>query len=225
MQYIAGMRTVSRPLLRDDVYARLRDAIVDGELVPGQQLRDLDLAEQLGVSRTPVREALLKLADSGLVEANPGRSTVVAPISLDDVRDARDVVAAMHEVAVRTAAALLSAADLDQMRQANARFAAALQQGDTETALAADDAFHAVPVAVAANRAARAVLEQFTPVVRRAERLRFSSLTGQDSIARHEALLRHLETGDADAAAQVAFDTWHSLPTDAPPIDYLDLRG
>lgn len=222
---------MSRTLLRDDVYLRLRDAIVDGRLEPGRQLRDLELAEQLGVSRTPVREALLKLADSGLVEAQPGRSTVVAPLVADDVRDARDVVAAMHEVAVRTATSLLRLTDLDAMRAANARFAAALEAGDSEAALRADDEFHDVPVAVAANRAVRSVLEQFTPVVRRAERLRFSGVTGRDSIGLHASLLTHLEAGDAEAAAQVAFDTWHSLetgetePPPPPTPNYLDLRG
>ena len=91
---------VRRSLLRDDVFGRLRDAIVDGTFAPGEQLRDLELASWLGVSRTPVREALLRLAEAGLVVARPGRSTVVSPLDLRAVRDARDVVAAMHEVAV-----------------------------------------------------------------------------------------------------------------------------
>src|SRR5689334_14047230 len=106
---------LSRSLLRDDVYVRLRDAIVDGTLTPGEQLRDGELAEWLGVSRTPVREALLRLAGSGLVVALPGRSTRVSTIDAPTVRDARDVVAAMHELAVRQTAGRLSDADLDRM--------------------------------------------------------------------------------------------------------------
>jgi DNA-binding GntR family transcriptional regulator len=61
-----------RRLLRDDVFQQLRDAIVDGTLTPGEQVRDVDLAEWLGVSRTPVREALLRLTETGLVTAAPG---------------------------------------------------------------------------------------------------------------------------------------------------------
>ena len=64
-----------RPLLREDVLARLRDAIIDGTLAPDEQLRDTEIATWLGVSRTPVREALLELARAGLVRATPGRST------------------------------------------------------------------------------------------------------------------------------------------------------
>jgi len=210
---------VPRSLLRDRVYARLRESIVDGTLAPGEVLRDQDLAAWLGVSRTPVREALLRLADVGLVTARPGSSTVVSPLEARAVRDARDVVAAMHEVAVREAVGLLTRADLAAMRAANKRFTSALRAGDAEAALAADDELHQVPVDVAGNRAVQAVLDQYTPVVRRAERLRFSSLTGRGSVRRHADLIRLCAAGDTDAAAALAFDTWHSLPTTDPTED------
>ena len=204
---------IDRRLLRDDVHGRLRDAIVDGSLAPGEQLRDGELAAWLGVSRTPVREALLRLAEAGLVVAQPGRSTTVSSLDLRDVRDARDVVAAMHELAVREAVGSLTPADLEGMREANRRFRAAIEQGDVEAAVRADDELHGIPVAVASNRALAAVLDQFTPVLRRAERLRFSSLGGRASLARHDELIRLCAARDADQAAAVAFDTWHSLPT------------
>jgi DNA-binding GntR family transcriptional regulator len=204
---------IDRHLLRDDVYHRLRDAIVDGSLAPGEQLRDGELAAWLGVSRTPVREALLRLAEAGLVVAQPGRSTTVSSLDLRDVRDARDVVAAMHELAVREAVGSLAPADLEAMHEANRRFRAAIELGDVEAALRADDELHGIPVAVASNRALAAVLDQFTPVLRRAERLRFSSLGGRASLARHDELIRLCAAGAADQAAAVAFDTWHSLPT------------
>ena len=89
----APLRTA---LLRDSVHDRLRDAIVDGTLAPGEVVRDTELATWLGVSRTPVREALLRLGEAGLVRSAPGRSTVVAEIDLAEVREAHAVVAAMH---------------------------------------------------------------------------------------------------------------------------------
>ncbi|UOE46136.1 GntR family transcriptional regulator [Agromyces larvae] len=208
----AHVPPVDRTLLRDDVFVRLRDAIIDGTLEPGEQLKDGDLAAWLGVSRTPVREALLRLAQAGLVVAQPGRSTTVSTLDLRTARDARDVVAAMHELAVREAARSLTSDDLTAMREANARFAAAIEAGDVDAALRADDDLHAVPVAVGGNRALATVLDQFTPVVRRAERMRFTTLGGADSVGRHETLIRLCEQGDAEGAASVAFDTWHSLP-------------
>ncbi len=209
----ASAAPVSRALLRDEVFARLREAIVDGTFAPGEQLRDLELADWLGVSRTPVREALLRLGEVGLVQASPGRSTLVATLDLRAVRDARDVVAAMHRLAVVEAAAALTRQDLAVMRTANRRFRAALRSGDVDAALAADDELHAVPVRVAANAALRSVLEQYTPVVRRAERARFSTLAGRASAARHDDLVRLLAEGSAEAAAALSFDTFHSLDT------------
>jgi DNA-binding GntR family transcriptional regulator len=208
-----SLPAIDRRLLRDDVYHRIRDAIVEGTLEPGEQLRDTELASWLGVSRTPVREALLRLAEAGLVVAQPGRSTIVSALDARDVRDARDVVAAMHELAVRESVGSLTQADLDAMGEANARFRSAIDGGDAEAALRADDELHGIPVAVAANRALTSVLDQFTPVLRRAERLRFSSRGGSASLARHDELIRLCAAGDAEQAAAVAFDIWHTLPT------------
>lgn len=202
---------VRTSLLRDTVHDRLRDAIVDGTLAPGEVVRDTELASWLGVSRTPVREALLRLGESGLVRAAPGRSTVVAEIDLAEVRQAHAVVVTMHRLAVAEAVSRLTPAHLDTMRAANARFAAALDAHDTDAALAADDAFHAVAVEVSGNRAVATVLDQFSPVVRRLERLRFASLAGAESVALHERLVETCAAGDADAAAEVAYRTWQNL--------------
>ena len=207
---------VDRTLLRDDVYRRLRDAIVDGTFTPGEQLKDGELAEWLGVSRTPVREALLRLAASGLVVALPGRSTTVSAIDAPMVRDARDVVAAMHELAVREATGRLSDRDVERMREANRRFAAAVSSGDVGAALDADEELHRIPVTALGNHALEAVLEQFGPLVRRAERLRFD-LDGQVSTEQHERLIDLMAAGDAQGAAAVAFEIWRSLP--AEPAD------
>lgn len=200
-----------RVLLRDDVYARLRDAIVDGTLEPGEQLRDQELSAWLGVSRTPVREALLRLAQAGLVVSVPGRSTVVTSIDTRATAHAMSVVAAMHRLAVLEAVPHLSRADLRAMRAANKRFAAALRAGDVESALDADDELHDIPVAASGNTAVVAVLEQFTPLLRRVERLRFSTLPGRASVALHDRLIDLCEAGDAEAAAEVSWQTWQTL--------------
>ena len=206
-------RGVDRSLLRDDVYRRLRDAIVDGTFLPGEQLKDGELADWLGVSRTPVREALLRLGASGLVVAVPGRSTTVSAIDPKAVRDARDVIAAMHGLAVRETAGRLSEEDVGRMRDANRRFAAAVAADDVGAALDADEELHRIPVAALGNHALEAVLEQFEPLVRRAERQRFSG-DGGASVKRHEQLIDLLAAGDVEGAASVTFDIWHSLSAD-----------
>lgn len=207
--------TNRRSLLREDVHTRLTRAIVDGTLEPGEQLRDVEVATWLGVSRTPVREALLRLAEAGLVRATPGRSTVVAPIDETAIRHARSVIGAMHGLAVREAIPYLTTGDLAAMRAANARFGQALADGDVEAALTADEELHAIPVRVSGNTALLTVLDQFTPVVRRLERMHFASAEGHSSVALHEQLIDLCAAGDATAAVEVAHDIWHSLATTA----------
>ena len=166
-----------------------------------------------------MREALLRLGGTGLVRAAPGRSTVVAEIDLAEVREAHAVVASMHRLAVAEAVARLTSADLGRMRAANERFASAVDAHDTGAALAADDDFHAVAVDASANRAVATVLDQFGPVVRRLERLRFASLAAADSVDLHDRLVAACVAGDADAAADVAFRTWQNLAELIPDTD------
>jgi DNA-binding GntR family transcriptional regulator len=204
---------VDRSLLRDDVYRRLRDAIVDGTFLPGEQLKDGELADWLGVSRTPVREALLRLGGSGLVVALPGRSTRVSTIDAPAVRDARDVIAAMHELAVRQTTGRLGEDDIARMRDANRRFAEAVDAGDLAAAMDADEEIHRIPVTALDNQALTTVLDQFDPLVRRAERLRFSA-DGHASVELHARLIELIAAGDVPGAASAAFDIWHTLPAE-----------
>ncbi|WP_285114416.1 GntR family transcriptional regulator [Leifsonia sp. fls2-241-R2A-40a] len=92
---------VERRLLRDVVYNRLYDGILDGTLEPGETLLDEKLTAWLGVSRTPIREALMKLADIGLVEMAPNRYTRVAPIDLKAIDEAIYTTGLLHEYAAR----------------------------------------------------------------------------------------------------------------------------
>ncbi|MEU7381856.1 MULTISPECIES: GntR family transcriptional regulator [unclassified Streptomyces] len=202
---------VSRSLLRDNAYRAIRDAIVDGTLAPGERLNDTDLVKWLGVSRTPVREALARLEQAGLVRTKPGRYTMVSPLDVRAARAAQSVTAAMHELAVREAMPHLTAAEPAAMREANARFAHALRRGDVDAAIDADDAFHDVAVTACANPAVRTVLEQFTPVLRRVERLRFSSLSGRGSVAQHERIIALCEAGDVEGAVAATRANWQTL--------------
>jgi DNA-binding GntR family transcriptional regulator len=102
----------TRTLLRDQAYARLRDAILDGTLEPGEQLKDAELVEWLGLSRTPIREALARLEEYGLVETKPNSYTRVAPLSARDARDAFTVYGALEALAALLGVPRLAAEDL-----------------------------------------------------------------------------------------------------------------
>ena len=202
---------VGRVLLRDQALTRIRTAIVTGELAPGAVVKDAELAVRLGLSVAPVRAALARLVDEGLVEAKPQSHTRVTPLRPRQVHDAAVVVRAMHELATREAAGRTTADDVAAMRAANARFAAAVTDGDLDTALAADDDLHAVLLARAGNAAVTATVERFTPAIRRLERARFAAAHGRGSVDLHERLVAACETSDVDAAVATTTEIWTAL--------------
>lgn len=211
MLNVSALPKVSRPLLRDEAYERIRHAIIDGSLPPGTPLRDADLAGQLGLSRAPVRQALLRLAEDRLVVSKPQSYTRVAEFVADDVRDAVRLVRALHELAVREALPRLDERQIAEMREANERFRAAVAGGDVGKAIEADDELHDIPVAACGNRAVAATLDRYTPLLRRLEYARFSSLPAHRSVARHEELIAAFEARDEAAAAQLTSTIWTDL--------------
>ncbi|MGW0161089.1 GntR family transcriptional regulator [Mycobacterium sp. NPDC003323] len=200
-----------RSLLREQAYLSLRDAIVNGTLAPGEKLRDPELERWLGISRTPIREAIARLESAGLVQTMPGRSTVVSTIERKAALDAQAVAAAMHALAVRLAVPLMSGDDIAAMVAANERFAEALTAGDAAAAMRADACFHDVAVQASQNHAIEVALESVTPVLRRLEYQRFSSLSGRQSIDQHERIIELCRRGDADGAAAAAQQNWETL--------------
>lgn len=200
-----------RLLLKEQAYVSIRDAIVNGTLAPGEKLRDPELEQWLGISRTPIREAIARLETAGLVHTLRGRSTVVSPIKGAAVRDAEAVAAALHALAARLAVPLMGREEFAAMAKANKEFAAALAAGDAESAMRADDLFHGVVVEASHNQAIPAALEQVTPVLRRLEYLRFSSLSGRQSIAQHKRIIQLCKQGDAAGAAEATQSNWETL--------------
>ncbi|MFD8819036.1 GntR family transcriptional regulator [Streptomyces sp. NPDC059627] len=206
-----ALRPVPRTLLRDRAYAAIRDAIVAGDLEPGAVVRDAELAERLGLSRAPVREAFARLVDEGLLESKPQSYTRITPVVAAEVRDAAAVVGAMHELVTRAAVPRLRDSDLDEMRVSNVRFAGAVQAGDVDEALRADDDLHDVLVRVAGNRAAAATVARYTPLIRRLERRRFGEGGSCRSAGLHERLIEACAAGDTETAVQVTADIWRTL--------------
>lgn len=204
----------ARALLRDDVYRSIRGAIVRGELEPGEKINDAEIGAWLGVSRTPVREALLRLGRDGLVVARPGRVTTVAPEDPVALEHSRDVAAELHALATRVAAPLLDVADLAAMRGANERLRIALARGEVTDAIAADDDFHAVVVNRAGNPVLATHLDAVAATLRRAEYLHFGARTGPDSVEEHDHIIAFLDARDIDEAVRATRANWLGLRAD-----------
>jgi DNA-binding GntR family transcriptional regulator len=208
MQYIGRL---DRSLLSERALSVIRRAIVTGELAPGVAVKDMDLAGRMGLSRTPVREALARLADEGLIETKPHSYTRVTPLDAQAVRDALEVAQTMHALATRLAVPKLTAEHIDEMRAANLKFAAAIDGGAVDDAMAYDDAFHDIPIHACGNRAIAATIRRYTPLLHRAERMYFDSPLGRDSAPMHERIIAACQAGDVDRAAALAEENWANL--------------
>ena len=130
--------------LRDVVFNTLRQAILRGELKPGERLMEIQLANKLGVSRTPIREAIRKLELEGLVLMIPRRGAEVAEITEKSLRDVLEVRGALEELAVKLACQKITDAEITELRMAEKEFEQALKSGDVTIFAEADVKFHDV---------------------------------------------------------------------------------
>ena len=130
--------------LRDVVFKTLRQAILKGELEPGERLMEIQLAERLGVSRTPIREAIRKLELEGLVLMIPRRGAEVAKISEKNLRDVLEVRRSLEELAIDLACQRIQEEELETLREAQKEFAAAIAAGDAMEIAQTDEKFHEI---------------------------------------------------------------------------------
>jgi DNA-binding GntR family transcriptional regulator len=202
---------IDRHLLRDNAYTSLRDAIVDGTLAPGEDLHDVELCAWLGLSRTPVRDALARLEDEGLVVIAPQRYTRVTPLRAADAHDAFPLLAAIHALATELGVPALARIGHERLRTANDAYTMALATGDAGGAYAADERFHALFVEAAHNSDIERALERMAPRLRRFERLRSGPAAGRREIAQHEAIIARAAAGDAPRTASAVRENWLTL--------------
>lgn len=130
--------------LRDVVFYTLRQAILKGELQPGERLMEIQLAKKLGVSRTPIREAIRKLELEGLVIMIPRRGAEVAGITEKNLRDVLEVRRSLEELAIELAVLRMKEEDIDRLEAARIGFKEAILTGDMIRIAGADEAFHDV---------------------------------------------------------------------------------
>ena len=128
--------------LRDVVFNTLRQAILRGELKPGERLMEIQLANKLGVSRTPIREAIRKLELEGLVLMIPRKGAEVAEITEKNMRDVLEVRKALEELAVQLACEKITAEEIEEMKKAAEEFRMILKNKDITEIAEADVRFH-----------------------------------------------------------------------------------
>jgi DNA-binding GntR family transcriptional regulator len=186
------------------VHEHLREEILSNRLHAGSELQETALAESLGVSRGPVREALGRLAAEGLVTVRPRRGAVVRSLSKAEFLEAYQVREALEALAVRLAVPRLSREELARLQALTDEMARCAQRGEVHEFFEANHAFHEAVVDASANRTLR---ELYRHLVRqmRPYQMRSLALRGnlRRSVAEHRAILKAARAGDADEAARL----------------------
>ena len=202
------------------VYDALRDLIVRGRLLPGARLTEIDVAAQLGTSRTPAREALRRLQQDGLLVAASAQAAgkvrlVVAPMTRADVEELYHIAGALEGLVARKVAHL-TAAERRELAGALAaaesafRAAASQRRPDWQRLFETHDAFHRTFVERLAGPRLRAQLEVLRPQLDRYEFL-YAPLLGarfDDTYAEHAAIVKAIGSGDPDRAEQAVRANW-----------------
>lgn len=194
--------------LRDVVFRTLRKAILKGELKPGERLLEIQLADKLGVSRTPVREAIRKLELEGLVRMMPRRGAVVAEITVGDLEDVLEVRTALEALAVRKACLLITEEELRELKKAANEFKRCLDEGENVLAcVEADIAFHEIIYGAAHNLRLQQMLQNLREQMYRyrLEYLKDRSMY-KKLVEEHDAIRRALKKHDMAKAASAMRD-------------------
>ncbi|HHW03562.1 MAG TPA: GntR family transcriptional regulator [Thermoanaerobacterales bacterium] len=193
--------------LRDVVFGALREAIITGELKPGERLMEVQLAEEMGVSRTPVREAIRKLELEGLVVMIPRKGAYVAGLSLKDAADVFEIRESLEGLAAALAAERITDEELEAMEKILTEISSASEKDDVETIIKKDAEFHQILFAATRNDRLAQIINNLKEQI---DRFRVQSFTNPDRIKsilqEHRRIVDALKDGDADRAEKLAKD-------------------
>ncbi len=190
--------------LRDVVFQTLRAAILKGDLKPGERLMELQLAEKLGVSRTPIREAIRMLEKEGLAITIPRKGAEVAQMTEKDVDDVLQIRCALEELTVRLACQNITQADLKKLAAARDNFREQTETNDIPAIAKADEGFHDVFYNSSDNPKLIAMLNNLREQMYRyrVEYLKDTSVYPQ-LIREHEEIYRAIRAKDEEKAATI----------------------
>jgi DNA-binding GntR family transcriptional regulator len=199
-----GLPKLKRMGLHERAAARMRTMIIRGELPPGSQTQETKLSRSLGVSRTPLREAMKVLAAEGLIELRPNRSPRIADIAIEGISELFEALAGIERLAAELAAERASERDLQRLRTLQTRMEGRHRDGKLDDYFAMNGDIHSLIVRMARNAPLR---EAHETLLSRAERARYLALGADrrwsNSVDEHAAILAALEARDGDAAGRL----------------------
>ena len=193
-----------RPL-REMVYEELKMQILTGAIVPGTRMMEVELAEEMGVSRTPIREAIRKLEKEGLVTIEPRRGAYASQISTEDMVEILEVRQNMEGLAAYFAASRMKPEQLKELKEVSARYNKAVAEGDMQAMIDNDTKFHHIIVESCNNKILLSKIEQHQELVLRFRYIYYDNFRRAENMPEeHRAILEAIENGQAEEARQAA---------------------
>ena len=190
--------------LRDEVFNTLRERILKGVYKPGERLMEIHLADQLGVSRTPIREAIRMLELEGLVKMVPRKGAQVAKISKEDLQDVLEVRKALDTLSVKLACERITEDEIKLLNNAEREFEKALASKDVREIAEADVAFHDVIHAATKNGRLKSMISNLAERIYRYrfEYIKQQSDGGKTLMLEHREIMRCIEGRDVESAVK-----------------------
>lgn len=199
----------TRLTVKERVYNTLLEWIVEGTLLPGEKVSDVEIARYFSASRTPVREAMQLLADQRLIDVVPGRESKVAPIDPGQARSNYLLMGNLNAVALDMCAGRLDRAFLDRLGEIHREMARAAAAGDSRRVRELDRGFHFAFFELADNYFLTSFARTLYTHCIRIENLYFASEHDRSgSLRQHGQILQALEAGDLPAARQLLVQNW-----------------
>lgn len=199
-----GIAPIARRTLHDEVAARLRDMVIEGQLAPGQRVNEVALGQLLGVSRTPLREAIKTLASEGLLEVIPARGAVVRTLTLKDYADSLAVLKALEQLAARKVCAEAPDEALAELAAIHAALMERYAARDRLPYFKLNQEFHSALARHSGNAVLAALHTQLQSQMRR---IRFVGHEGPEkwaaAVAEHEEMVAALKRRDGEALAAI----------------------
>ncbi len=197
--------------LRDIVFQTLRNAIITGELQPGERLMETQLGEKLGVSRTPIREAIRKLELEGLVVMVPSKGAQVAQFTEKDIQDVLEVRAALEALAARLACKRMDDRAFLKLQLAIAEYSYAAKNKDLETMIEKDVEFHEIICSATQNDKLIQIFNNLKEQVNRYRITYLKNVEDSETVeAEHKAILEALKNKEEDVASRLATKHIHT---------------
>lgn len=190
--------------LRDVVFNTLREAILRGDLVPGERLMELQLASKLGVSRTPIREAIRMLEQEGLSITIPRKGAIVAGMTEKDMQDVLEIREALEELSVQVACDKITDEEIAELRKNMKSFERSLKGGDLKEMAQADVEFHDVIYRATDNPKLINMLNNLREQMYRYRVEYLKNPQNHDQLLKeHEAIYRGIVEKDKDAVTEM----------------------